>query len=264
MPRAESVRDGIQRYSQGRGHGDLIACSKDSGLYPGNSGEPLKGSEQSKCRKLLWQLYGCQGGGGGEPGSIKKQREETRHSRSGGTSLWPACRWCQVFIHDNTGFSCSSLPLRLLGPSELSEVKTFTLPVSLQQEHGDGAQSLPWELTSLPKNTVTQAPAQAGNTVSPAPFLSFFLSFQKSHPSSPLEMFVPGWGLHSQHMRVRTAVQPPWFPGHGRTSNGAVSSRCLSPQPTLRMPRPSAFKLHRFSVPSCLLQGLELYWSIKQ
>lgn len=176
MPRAESVRDGIQRYSQGRGHGDLIACSKESGLYPGNSGEPLKGSEQSKCRKLLWQLYGGQGGGGGEPGSIKKQREETQHSRSGGTSLWPACRWCQVFIHDNTGFSCSSLPLRLLGPSELSEVKTFALPVSLQQEHGDGAQSLPWELTSLPKNTVTQSPAQAGNTVSPAPFLSFFLS----------------------------------------------------------------------------------------
>lgn len=66
-----------------------------------------------------------------------------------------------------------------------------------------------------------------------------------------------GFPAHaSAHCSPARRRPPPWFPGCRRTSNGAVSSRCLSPQPTLGMPRPSAFKQHRFQCQvACLRFG---------
>lgn len=88
-----------------------------------------------------------------------------------------ACRLLVSSIHSRQHWLLVFITSpRAPGPSELSEVKTFALPISLQQEYRDGAQSLPWEFTSLPKNTVTWSPAQEGHTISPAPCLSFFFS----------------------------------------------------------------------------------------
>lgn len=64
---------GFRDILRGEGMEASHACIKELGLYPGNSGEPLKDSKQNQCRRLLWQPHGGERRQGEEAGGIEKQ-----------------------------------------------------------------------------------------------------------------------------------------------------------------------------------------------
>lgn len=123
-------------------------------------------------------------------------------------------------------------------------------------------------LMSLSENIVTLFPSTGRKYHFPA-LLFFFFSPQKSFFICFCEMFVSGQCLDSMSVCVRCSpaygwLCYSWFPGCRQTSNSAVSSWCLSPQPISQSVLPINFQTAPFSVPSCLLQGLERHWSMKQ
>ena len=107
------------------------------------------------------------------------------------------------------------------------------------------------------------SPEQEGNAISPIPSSTKALSICFSEMFALDSVWIP-WACACMHCGPADGwLCFSWFPGCRRTSNNAVSSWCLSPQPVSQKVLPTNFQTTPFSVPSSLLQGLECHWSIK-